>query len=47
MFIARKHLLHQVILGLDFAKDFRVEVYWNNQGQLYLHQNHKPITYSR
>ena len=36
-----------VILGLDFAQDFRVGIGWKNQGQLYLHQDHKPLTYSK
>ena len=45
--IVCKQLLHQVILGLDFAQDFQVGIVWNNQGQLYLHQNHKWPTYSK
>ena len=31
-FTAYKHLLHQVILGLDFAQDFWVGINWNNKG---------------
>ena len=46
-FIVCKHFLHPVILGLDFTQDFRAGIDWNNQGQFYLHQDHKPLTYSR
>ena len=41
-----KYLLCQVILGLDFAQNFRVQIDWNNQGHLYLHQDHIPLIYS-
>ena len=40
-----KHLLHPVILGLDIVQHFRVGIGWNNQGQLYLHQDHKLLAY--
>ena len=42
-----KHLLHTVILGLDFAQNLRVGLDWNNEGQLCLHQDHKFLTYLR
>ena len=45
--ILSKHLLCPVILGLDFAQDFRVGIDRNNWGQLYLHQDHKPLMYSK
>ena len=41
-----KTFLHSVILGLAFAKCFRVGIDWNIHGQLYMHQDHKPLTYS-
>ena len=44
-FIVCKSLLHAVILGLDFEKCFRVGINWNGSGPLYLHQDHKPLTY--
>ena len=46
-FIVCKHLLHHVILGLDFAQDFKVGIDWNHQGHLYLNQDHKPLPYSK
>ena len=46
-FIVCKDLFCTVILGLDFSQDFRVEINWSKQGQLYLHQDHKPLTYSK
>ena len=46
-FIVCKYFLCPVILGLDFAQDFRVGIDRKNQGQLYLHQDHKPLTYSK
>ena len=42
-FIVWKHLLCPVILKLDFIQDFRVGIDRNEQGQLYLHQDHKPL----
>ena len=39
-FIVCKPLLHPVILGLDFAPDWKVGKGWNDQGHLYLHQDH-------
>ena len=44
-FIVCKHLLCPIILGFDFAQDFRVGMDLNNQGQLYLNQDHKTLTY--
>ena len=46
-FISCKNLIHLVILGLDFAQDFRVGIDWNRKSQLYLHQDHIPLTYSK
>ena len=46
-FIVCKNLLHPVISGLGFAQDFRVRIDRNNQDQLYLYQDHKPLTYSK
>ena len=46
-FIVCKHLLCGVISGLYFTQYFWVGIDWNDQGQLYLHQDHRPITYSR
>ena len=42
-----KHLLCPVLLGSDFAQEFRIGINCNNQGQLYLHQDHKLLIYSR
>ena len=46
-FVECKSLLHPFLLGLDFAPEFRVGMDWNSQGQLYLYQDHKPLTYSK
>ena len=46
-FMVCKPLLHPVILGSDFAKDVKVGIDWNIPGQLYLHQDHNPLPYSR
>ena len=40
-------LLHPVILGLDFSQDFSVGIDWNNQDQVYLHQDHKALMHSK
>ena len=45
--IVCKHHLCPVILDLDFDQEFMVGIDWNNQGQIHLHQDHKPLTYSR
>ena len=34
------------VLGLDIAKCFGVEKVCNSYGQLYLHQGHRPLTYT-
>ena len=46
-FIVCTILVHSVVLGLGFAHNFRVGIDWNNQCQLYLHQHHKPLPYSK
>ena len=46
-FIVYIHVIYPIILGLDFTPDFNVGIDWNNQGQLYIHQDHKPLAYSR
>ena len=46
-FIVCKYLLHPVVLGLDFAQDFRVGIDWNYQGHLYLHKDLKSLTYTK
>ena len=45
--IACKDVLASVILGLDSTQNFRVGTDSSKQGQLYLHQDHKPLTYSK
>ena len=45
-FIVCKYPLHSVNLALDFSKGFRIGIDWNSHGQLYLHQDHKPLMYS-
>ena len=41
-----QNLLCSVIPGLYFAQSIRVGIEWNSHGYLYLHQDHKLLTYS-
>ena len=41
-----KNVLCSAILGLNLAKIFKAVIDWNSQGQLYLHQDYKPLTHS-
>ena len=42
-FIVHENFLWSVSLGLNFAKCFKVAIYWNSHSQLYLHQDCKPL----